>query len=391
MCRASTRPAGRGSAKPWAASAMRRAWAPAKRRAASSQLHATDPMGQAVDSGADRPAWHHVPMFEHVDANASATRSGCGSTSSPAGSCFAEAAILVGMVLPGETALLVAGRVLQAKYGNLNLGIMIAIAVVCAIAGDSVGYEFGKKFGPPLRRSRLGPLGGRAPLVAGRRVHPPARRQGGAARPADRRCCARSMPSMAGMSGMRYRTFLLWNATGGLIWAPGACCSATRSPPRSTSSARRSPGRRSAILALAIAVYVALHLRKRSIETGRGRGVRRVRSLRVAGRGSVARDPVSDHYAALHENRKHAALLHRGRAGGRGQLCMSAHGDPRTRRPTAVPRPNRSGRRRRPDPASWPGWAIARSAGPTRGWASPWRAPESRLPSWACSSGAVTT
>ena len=35
------------------------------------------------------------------------------------GLAFAEAAILVGMVLPGETALLVAGVFCNAKYGNL--------------------------------------------------------------------------------------------------------------------------------------------------------------------------------------------------------------------------------------------------------------------------------
>jgi membrane protein DedA with SNARE-associated domain len=29
------------------------------------------------------------------------------------------------------------------------------------------------------------------------------------------------MPSMAGMSGMRYRTFLLWNAIGGILWGGG--------------------------------------------------------------------------------------------------------------------------------------------------------------------------
>src|SRR3954454_22660313 len=68
--------------------------------------------------------------------------------------CFAEAAILVGMVLPGETALLVAG--VFAQHGTLNLWVMIVVAVVSAIAGDSVGYEFGKRFGPGLRRSRLG-------------------------------------------------------------------------------------------------------------------------------------------------------------------------------------------------------------------------------------------
>jgi len=26
---------------------------------------------------------------------------------------------------------------------------------------------------------------------------------------------------MAGMSGMKYRTFIVWNVIGGLIWAPG--------------------------------------------------------------------------------------------------------------------------------------------------------------------------
>src|SRR3954454_6500427 len=72
------------------------------------------------------------------------------------GLAFAEAAILVGMVLPGETALLVAGVFCNQKYGHLNLGVMIAIAAFCAIAGDSVGYEFGRKFGPALRGSRLG-------------------------------------------------------------------------------------------------------------------------------------------------------------------------------------------------------------------------------------------
>src|ERR1700710_1788596 len=72
------------------------------------------------------------------------------------GLAFAEAAILVGMVLPGETALLVAGVFCNAKYGDLKLEIMIPVAGVAAIAGDSVGYEFGRHFGPRLRRSRLG-------------------------------------------------------------------------------------------------------------------------------------------------------------------------------------------------------------------------------------------
>src|SRR5207253_3447773 len=132
--------------------------------------------------------------------------------------CFAEAAILVGMVLPGETALLVAG--VFCAHHTLNLGVMIAVAVLCAIAGDSVGFEFGKKFGPALRRSRLGAFVGerRWSLVDGF-LH----KHGGKAVLLGRLTALfrALIPSMAGMSGMKYRTFLTWNAIGGLIWAPG--------------------------------------------------------------------------------------------------------------------------------------------------------------------------
>ncbi len=133
---------------------------------------------------------------------------------------FAEAAILVGMVLPGETALLVAGVFCNAKYGHLNLGLMMVIAAVAAVAGDSVGYEFGRKFGPSLRRSRLGNWVGAARWE---KVDGFIHRHGGKAVLLGRLTAVLRalMPSMAGMSGMRYRTFLLWNAAGGIIWAPG--------------------------------------------------------------------------------------------------------------------------------------------------------------------------
>src|ERR1700749_3390328 len=67
---------------------------------------------------------------------------------------FSEAALLVGFVLPGEVALLVGGYF--CRYGPLDLWLMFVVAVAGAIAGDSVGFELGKRFGPPLRRSRIG-------------------------------------------------------------------------------------------------------------------------------------------------------------------------------------------------------------------------------------------
>ena len=131
---------------------------------------------------------------------------------------FAEAALLVGFVLPGEIALLVAGYF--CKYGPLNVWVMAVVAVVCAIGGDSVGFEVGRKYGPTLRRSRLGHwIGERRWAAVDAALH----RHGGKAVLIGRfTALLRALvPSMAGMSGMRYRTFLLYNAAGGVIWGAG--------------------------------------------------------------------------------------------------------------------------------------------------------------------------
>jgi len=182
------------------------------------------------------------------------------------GLAFAEAAILVGMVLPGETALLVAGVFCNHKLGgHLNLGVMIAIAVVAAIGGDSVGYEFGRHFGPSLRRSRLGEWVGAHRWAA---VDGFIQRHGGKAVLLGRLTALLRalMPSMAGMSGMRYRTFLLWNAAGGIVWAPGcvllgyAFASALGAVESTLTWAPIG------VLAVVAVAYVVLHVRKRRRE-----------------------------------------------------------------------------------------------------------------------------
>ncbi len=179
------------------------------------------------------------------------------------GLCFTEAAFLVGMVLPGETALLVAGVFCQ--RGTLSLAIMIPLAVVCAIAGDSVGYEFGKKFGPPLRRSRLGRWVGEHRWA---KVDGFLHRHGGKAVLLGRLTALLRalMPSMAGMSGMRYRTFLLWNAVGGLIWAPSCVLLGYAFSQSLSKVGQTLTWAPLAILAVGIAGYVVLHVRKRRIE-----------------------------------------------------------------------------------------------------------------------------
>jgi membrane-associated protein len=134
------------------------------------------------------------------------------------GLAFGEAAFLLGMVLPGETALLVGGFL--AARGVLSLPVMIVVAVVCAIAGDSVGYAVGHKVGPPLKVS-----------WAGRRVGPHRwakaeaflHKHGGKAVFLGRAVAVMRalVPGLAGMSRMPYRTFFPWNALGGLLWGAG--------------------------------------------------------------------------------------------------------------------------------------------------------------------------
>jgi membrane protein DedA with SNARE-associated domain len=178
---------------------------------------------------------------------------------------FGEAAILVGLVLPGETALLVAGVFCNSKYGDLKLAIMIPVAIICAIGGDSVGYEFGRHFGPRLRRSRLGRWVGEHRWAA---VDAFIHRHGGKAVLLGRLTALLRalMPSMAGMSGMRYRTFLLWNATGGILWGSGCVLLGYAFASALDVVGETLTWAPLAILAVVVVIYIGLHLRKRRRE-----------------------------------------------------------------------------------------------------------------------------
>jgi membrane-associated protein len=142
---------------------------------------------------------------------------------------------------------------------------MIAVAVFCAIAGDSVGYEFGRKFGPSLRRSRLGAWVGEHRWAA---VDGFIHRHGGKAVLLGRLTALLRalMPSMAGMSGMRYRTFLLWNAAGGLIWAPGCVLLGYAFASALDVVGETLTWAPLAVLVVVVVIYLALHLRKRRQE-----------------------------------------------------------------------------------------------------------------------------
>ncbi|MEO5832547.1 MAG: DedA family protein [Nakamurella sp.] len=133
------------------------------------------------------------------------------------GFAFAEAAIFVGFILPGETAVILGG-VLAFRH-SVSLTVMVAVVVAAAIVGDSVGYEVGKRYGRTILGSRM--LTRHQPAIDSGMER--LRRLGGRAVFLGRFTAflRAVMPGMAGTAGLRYRTFLLWNAAGGLLWGAG--------------------------------------------------------------------------------------------------------------------------------------------------------------------------
>jgi membrane-associated protein len=128
---------------------------------------------------------------------------------------FAEDAIFIGFVIPGETAAVLAG--VGAGLGHIALPLSVTVVVAAAILGDSVGYEVGRRFfGPRVLTSRL--------LEPHRlrieRAQAFLRRRGGIAVFLGRFTAffRAMMPALAGASRMPYRKFLVWNAVGGLVW-----------------------------------------------------------------------------------------------------------------------------------------------------------------------------
>jgi membrane-associated protein len=133
------------------------------------------------------------------------------------GLAFSEAALFVGFVLPGETAVLLGG--VLANQHRVSLPVIAAVAVVAAITGDSVGYEVGRHFGNRLLDSRLFERR-RKGVERGKQA---LRDNGGRAVFLARFTAflRAVMPGLAGTVRMPYGRFLAFNAAGGLVWAVG--------------------------------------------------------------------------------------------------------------------------------------------------------------------------
>ena len=129
---------------------------------------------------------------------------------------FTEAAAFIGFVLPGETSLLIGG--VFAHEGVWPLWLFLISAILGAIAGDSVGYEVGKHFGPRIKSGRFGRLIGAKRWRIAEHIFD--KYHGGAIFFGRSQALLRALvPALAGMHKVPYRTFLKWNAAGGVVFS----------------------------------------------------------------------------------------------------------------------------------------------------------------------------
>lgn len=131
------------------------------------------------------------------------------------GVVFAESGLFFGFFLPGDSLLFSAG--LYASQGYLNIWILVIGGAIFAILGDNVGYAFGKRVGPAIfsredsfffhkkhidRAKIFYEKYGVKTIILARFV------------PVVRTFA----PIVAGVGGMKYKTFIMFNAIGGCLW-----------------------------------------------------------------------------------------------------------------------------------------------------------------------------
>jgi membrane-associated protein len=123
----------------------------------------------------------------------------------------------LGLLLPGETAILTAGAL--AHSGRLDLALVLAVAACAAIVGDGIGYLLGRR-GVRLLLVMRGPLQERRARFAERGERFFARHGPAAVFVGRWVVFARvTVPWLAGASGMPARKFFPYNALGGISWS----------------------------------------------------------------------------------------------------------------------------------------------------------------------------
>jgi len=125
-----------------------------------------------------------------------------------------ETSILIGLVVPGDTIVIVASTAVDGLVEYFALAFTV---IVGALTGESIGFALGRFFGPRIRASRLGQRIGEKNWV---RAENYLDRRGGIAVFISRflPVLHSVIPLTVGMSTMSYRKFMTWTVPATTIW-----------------------------------------------------------------------------------------------------------------------------------------------------------------------------
>jgi len=126
-----------------------------------------------------------------------------------------ETSILLGLIVPGDTVVLVAATGVNGAVEFVSLAVGV---IVGSLTGETIGFWLGHYFGPRIRRSRVGKRIGESNWV---RAETYLRRRGGIAVALSRflPVLHSLVPVVVGSSSMRYRSFIAWTAPACAVWA----------------------------------------------------------------------------------------------------------------------------------------------------------------------------
>jgi membrane-associated protein len=126
-----------------------------------------------------------------------------------------ETSVLIGLFVPGDTVVIIAGTAVASALEGVAL---IIAVIIGALIGESIGFWLGRYLGPRIRHSRLGRRIGDANWERSERY---LRRRGGPAIFVSRflPVLHSLVPLTVGMSGYSYRRFLAWTVPACIIWS----------------------------------------------------------------------------------------------------------------------------------------------------------------------------
>ncbi|OCG75864.1 DedA family protein [Microbacterium sediminis] len=126
-----------------------------------------------------------------------------------------ETSVLVGLIVPGDTIVIVAATGVDGVPQAIILGVSVVLG---ALVGESVGYALGRWLGPHIRHSWLGRRIGERNWERSERY---LRKRGGLAIFLSRflPVLHSLVPLTVGMTGYPYRRFIAWTLPACTLWA----------------------------------------------------------------------------------------------------------------------------------------------------------------------------